>query len=107
MAELRLTLSENQSQYLLVEEARKGDQRQVWMAAWKRTKPATAAPPGVALDRNLVWEQEERILDVAFPAAGMLVLSPSKVTLYTRRSGGMFRWRPGNRGRATSAAGCG
>ena len=88
VAELRLTLSENQSQYLLVEEARKGDQRQVWMAAWKRTKPATAAPPGVALDRNLVWEQEERILDVAFPAAGMLVLSPSKVTLYTRRSGG-------------------
>ena len=46
VAELRLTLSENQSQYLLVEEARKGDERQVWMAAWKRAAPASAASPG-------------------------------------------------------------
>ena len=48
VAELRLTLSENQSQYLLVEEARKGDARQVWMAAWKRAAPAAAALPGMA-----------------------------------------------------------
>src|SRR5271157_6362795 len=53
VAELRLTLSENQSQYLLVEEARRGDERQVWMAAWKRAAPAAAALPGVALDRRL------------------------------------------------------
>jgi hypothetical protein len=92
VAELRLTLSENQSQYLLVEEARKGDDRQVWMAAWKRAAPAAAALPGMALDRKLVWEQEEQILDVAFLAAGMLVLSPSKVTLYTPREDGS--WEP-------------
>ena len=92
VAELRLTLSENQSQYLLVEEARKGDERQVWMAAWKRAEPAAAALPGMALDRKLVWEQEEQILDVAFPAAGMLVLSPSKVTLYTQSENGS--WEP-------------
>ena len=91
VAELRLTLSENQSQYLLVEEARKGDERQVWMAAWTRAAPVAAALPGVALDRRLVWEQEEQILDVAFPAPGMLVLSPSKVTLYTRQNGA---WEP-------------
>jgi len=87
VAELRLTLSENQTQYLLVEEAGKGDERQVWMAAWKRAGPAAAAVPGMALDRKLEWEQEEQILDVAFPATGMLVLSLSKVTLYTRRNG--------------------
>src|SRR5271157_2264237 len=91
VAELHLTLSENQSRYLLVEEARKGDERQIWMAAWKRAEPAAAASPGMALDRKLVWEQEERILDVAFPATGMLVLSPSNVTLYTRRDGS---WEP-------------
>jgi hypothetical protein len=91
VAELRLTFSENQSQYLLVEEARKGDQRQVWMAAWKRAGPAAAAFSGMALDRKLVWEQEEQILDVAFPAVGMLVLSPSKLTLYTRQNGS---WEP-------------
>ena len=92
VAELRLTLSENQSQYLLVEEARKGDERQVWMAAWNRVEPAAASLPGMALDRKLVWEQQEQILDVAFPAAGMLVLSPSKVTLYTPRENGP--WEP-------------
>jgi hypothetical protein len=90
VAELRLTLSENQSQYLLVEEARKGDERQVWMAAWKRAEPAAAASPGMALDKKLVWEQEEQILDVAFPAAGMLVLSPSKVALYTQHENGSW-----------------
>jgi len=37
-------------------------------------------------------EQEEQILDVAFPAAGMLVLSPSKVTFYTPRENGA--WAP-------------
>ena len=92
VAEIRLTLSENQSQYLLVEEARKGDERQVWMAAWKRAEPAAAALPGMALDRKLEWEQEEQILDVAFPATGMLVLSPSKVTLYAHRENGS--WEP-------------
>ncbi len=86
-AELRMTLSENPLQYLLVEEARKGDERQVWMAAWKRTSPAAATAPGIALDKTLAWEQEEQILDVAFPAAAMLVLSPSRVTLYARQDG--------------------
>jgi hypothetical protein len=92
VAEIRLTLSENQSQYLLVEEARKGDERQVWMAAWKRAEPAAAALPGMALDKKLEWEQEEQILDVAFPTAGMLVLSPTNVTLYTQRENGS--WAP-------------
>ena len=41
--EVRLTLSGNPSQFLLVEEARKGDDRQVWIASWKRTAPAGAA----------------------------------------------------------------
>jgi hypothetical protein len=90
-AELRVTLSENASQYLLVEEVRRGEDRQVWIAGWKKTEPASAAAPGVVLERKLVWEQDEQILDVAFPGAGMLALSPSKVTLYERQNGG---WQP-------------
>ncbi|HKE22785.1 MAG TPA: hypothetical protein VKB88_10370 [Bryobacteraceae bacterium] len=86
--ELRLTVSENPTQYLLVAEARRGDERQVWIAAWpKRESAARHGAPGVALDRHLVWEQEEQILDVAFPAARMLVLSPSKVTVYNKSGG--------------------
>ena len=34
--EAQVTLSENAASYLLVEELRKGDDRQVWIASWKR-----------------------------------------------------------------------
>ena len=86
--DVRLTLSENPTQYLLVEEARRGDERQVWIVSWtRRENGARRTPPGVSLDRRLVWEQDEQILDVAFPGAMMLVLSPSKVSLYGRLNG--------------------
>lgn len=82
--EARMTVSENAAQFLLVEEASRGDERQVWIAFWKRGEPQTTLPAGMMLEKKLVWEQAEPILDVAFPAAGMLVLSPSNLTLYTR-----------------------
>ncbi len=81
---VRITLAESQTQYLLVAEAQNGDDHRVWIAAWKRIGPARPATPGVSLDSKLVWEQDEQILDVAFPGSNMLVLSPSRVTLYTR-----------------------
>lgn len=85
--DLRLTLSENQSQFLLVAEGRKGDDRQVFIATWKRPAAATT-PAGTTLERRLLWEQSEPILDLAITPAGMLVLSPAKLTLYTRRETG-------------------
>jgi len=88
-AEVTITLSENAAQYLMVEEARKGDERQVWIAGWQRHAPAAAAAPGVTLEKKLLWEQDEPILDVALPAAGMLVLSPSRIALYRR---GAAQW---------------
>ena len=33
--DVRVTVSENATDYLLVEQARKGDERLVWLAAWK------------------------------------------------------------------------
>ena len=83
-AEARLTVSENATQFLLVEEASKGDEHQVWLTFWKRSGMLTAPTPGITLEKKLLWEQDEQILDVAFPAAGMLVLGRSNVTLYTR-----------------------
>ena len=84
----RVTLSESPNQYLLVEEVRRGEERAVWIASWPRRENASRrAPAGVSLDRRLVWEQDEQILDVAFPGAMMLVLSPSKVTLYNKLNG--------------------
>ncbi len=87
----RMTLSQNQSQYLLVEELRKGDDRQVWIAAWKRTRPAPPVPAVVNLERKLIWEQEEQILDVAFPPGGMLLLTLSNLTLLAKNAG---HWQP-------------
>jgi hypothetical protein len=84
MAEARVSISENASQYLLVEEARKGEDRQVWIASWTRAATALAKPGGIALDRKQVWLQAEPILDIAFPPAGMLVLSPAGMSLYAR-----------------------
>ncbi len=82
--EVRLTVSETPTQYLLVAEARRGDERQVWIASWSRAANASIQPAGVSLDLKQVWRQTEQILDIAFPPAGMLVLEPAKLTLYTR-----------------------
>jgi hypothetical protein len=58
------------------------------MAAWtRREEGAQRVSPGVSLDRKLVWEQDEQILDVAFLSSAMLVLAPSKLTLYARLNG--------------------
>ncbi|HUI57882.1 MAG TPA: hypothetical protein VLY04_23055 [Bryobacteraceae bacterium] len=83
-ADIRITLSESASQYMMVAEAAKGEERQVWIASWKRSAPAAQVSGGAALEKKLVWEQEEEILDLAFPATEMLVLAPSKLTLYAR-----------------------
>jgi hypothetical protein len=83
-AEARISLSENTSQYLLVEEARKGEDRQVWIAFWARSAAPSIPSGGISLDRRQTWQQADPILDVAFPPAGMLVLSPTKISLYAR-----------------------
>jgi hypothetical protein len=77
----QITLSGNSSQFLLVEEARKGEDRQVWIASWKR--PTAPAGSTLTLEKKLAWEQEEQILDVVMLGPGMLVLSPSRITLRT------------------------
>jgi hypothetical protein len=95
--EVSLTLSENSTDYLLVEEARKGDERTVWIAAWKR--PAGQPPAaGLGLEKKLAWEQEEQILDLAISGDGMLVLSPSRITLLARHED---RWEQRQTARLT------
>jgi hypothetical protein len=77
----RITLSQNPTKYLLVEEAQIGEEREVWIASWKRVGAARQWAPGMSLESKLALEQDEQILDLAFVGSGMLVLSPSKVTL--------------------------
>ena len=83
LVDAHLTVSGNSSQFLLVEEARKGDYTQVWIASWKRPAP-TGTPAGsiLTLEKKLVLEQEEQILDAVVLGPGILVLSPSRVSLH-------------------------
>jgi hypothetical protein len=88
--EARLTLSENQSQYLMVAEVRKGEERQTFLAAWKRTSSGATRPSNgaIALERKLLWEQADPILDVGLTPNDMLVLSPGRLALYSPKGAG-------------------
>ena len=88
--DVSLTLSEDPTNYLLVEEARKGDERSVWISGWRRAAPGQSAFAGLGLEKKLVWEQEEQILDLATAGDAMVVLSPSGVAVYGRRDD---RWQ--------------
>jgi hypothetical protein len=83
--EARVSLSENGSQYLLIADLRKGDERQVAIAAWKRGAGAKPADAAAWIERKAVWEQEEQVLDAAFPGDAMVLLAPSGVGIYAKR----------------------
>ncbi len=85
--EAQVTLSENSRQYLLVEEVRKGDDREVWIAAWPRPAATPEAGNAMRLEKTLLWSQEEQILDAAVVGDTALVLSPSRLTWLARRNG--------------------
>jgi hypothetical protein len=72
----QVTMSENPTAYLLIEELRKGDDRQVWITSWKRTG-GPAAGPAAKIEKRLLWEQEEPILDAAVVGGSVLVLTPT------------------------------
>ena len=90
-AEIRLTVSENLTQFLLVAEFRRGDERQVLLDSWPRTplspQPANGGDRGggtlaqVTLEKKLLWEQEQPILDAVRLDDGVLILDAARVLL--------------------------
>ncbi len=73
----RVTISENQTAYLLVEELWRGDDRQVWMASWPRTGGERATFAAATVDKKLLWEQDDPILDAAVAGDSVIVLTPA------------------------------
>src|SRR5947209_439639 len=59
--EAQVTLSENTTQYLLVEEVRGVGESRVWIASWKRSDLPPSISSGIVLDKKFVWEQDEQI----------------------------------------------
>ncbi|HUP03185.1 MAG TPA: hypothetical protein VMU19_04315 [Bryobacteraceae bacterium] len=85
--EAHITVSENASDYLLAEEVRKGDEKQVWFATWKRAAAAAVSAAGAVLEKKLAWEQDDPILDAAFPAGRMIVLTPTSLIWFSGQAG--------------------
>ncbi len=90
-ADVILTISENPKGYLLVVELRKGGERSVEMAPFEAPPAKVAVRP--AIQRSLIWEQDEPILDVALRGDTMLVLGTSALVKYTRVDG---KWERGD-----------
>jgi hypothetical protein len=90
-AEIRLTISESLAHFLLVAELRRGDERQVLLDSWPRTppppRPTNGGAPGgdtlaqITLERKLLWEQEQPILDAVRLDDGILILDAARVLL--------------------------
>jgi hypothetical protein len=84
--EVRLTISENVTQFLLVAEIDRGGERQVLLESWPRAPEASSEAPKdkparVTLEKKLLWEQDLPILDAAQTGGAMLVLDATRVLL--------------------------
>ena len=86
-AEIHITLSENSSQYLLVEEIHKGGEAEVWIADWKRSQRPAVSISSAVLEKRLIWEQDEPMLDVAVLADGTAILTPAGITIHRSQGG--------------------
>jgi len=85
VAEVRFTVSENVREFLLVAEIQKTGERSVEMVSYRAE--ASAKPVLPVLERRLLWEQTDPLLDIAWNGDHMLVLDTGKVTRYERRAG--------------------
>ncbi len=100
--EIRVTLSENFEGYLWVAEFARGETPAVAMVALARPAAAgrSRASSALVIQKELVWEQEEPILDLALldtqdgPRSTMLVLEPAKVSVYRRETDRWELWHP-------------
>jgi len=85
-ADVQLTISENSTYFLLVAEIHRGGERQVLLESWPRTPATSTASQNdqasrVTLEKKLVWEQDQPILDVAQTGDALLVLDAAGVLL--------------------------
>ena len=89
VADVKFTVSENLREFLLVAEIQRTGERSVELVAYHAEAPAKPVLP--VLERRLLWEQNDPLLDVALADDRMLVLDIGKVALLERRAG---KWEP-------------
>ncbi len=85
-ADVAITISENLTEYLLVAEIHRSGDRQVLIESWPR-RPSTSAAQTinaagrVTLEKRLLWEQDQPILDAVQASDVTLVLDAARVLL--------------------------
>lgn len=89
-ADVTVTLSENAREFLVVAEIRRGTERDteriVEMISYRPGAAVKAARPGI--EKLLLWEQADAILDLQVIGDEMLVLDTAGITRYARRATG-------------------
>lgn len=87
--DLALTLSQNLRGYLLVADFERDGERVVEMVGYR---PRAAAPPAHAvIERQMLWEQDDPMLDLAMQGDAMYVLEPAALVTYLKRGGSWER----------------
>lgn len=84
--EIAITISENVSGYLWVAEIHSGDSRNVVMEELSRP-PATGLAPSIAIEKKLLFDLEQPVLDLAPVGAALLALDASAISLYELATG--------------------
>lgn len=86
---IKITFSENTESLLWIAEIQRGDKRDVVMLAVPYASNTDASPvePPLAIEKKLLWEQDEPILDAAVVGTDLVVLDPSGVSTYSRENG--------------------
>ena len=85
VCDVTVTLAENLRETLLVAEFVCGNDRDAAMVPFRVETPAKLARR--TLERRLLWEQEEPLLDVALTDGKMIVLDTAKVAVYVSEAG--------------------
>src|SRR5579871_4226620 len=95
-AEVTLALSENVGGYLLVAQVRHNNEQFLETMPFEVTVNRTPQVTRPVIQKTLLWEQDEQILDLTIKGDEMLVLEQASVVRYTRADAGTWQ-----RGQAT------
>ena len=88
--DVALTVSQNPREVLLVAEFDKGEEHVVEMVPYHPGPPAVR-PGRSILQKQLLWEQDAPMLDLATAGEMLLVLEPANIVSYARRNSGWER----------------
>jgi len=88
--EVAVTLSENLQSCLWAAQFTRAERAEVVLVTLARPPEAPPAETAMALERQLLWEQEEPVLDLAPVESGLLLLGAESIALLRRQN---ERWQ--------------